>query len=241
MGIASNRPSSAAESQNEYFGDSSVASFLKEIKVSDAANSRGDSSSQPGPNLPGTSRFAVDSCDLPSRQLADYLLQCYFGKFHSLYPFIHKPSFLRMYDSLWTPTVVDVGNSSAGIGLGDPNVPSSTFLCALNIVLALGCQFSHLNHTAREATSADIFERSQRYLNTLSRDKGDLALVQILLLTATYLQGGESPSKCWDMIGLACRIAQGLGMHSVKADRNRRPAEIQIRRRVWHGCIMMDL
>ncbi|PWY91629.1 hypothetical protein BO94DRAFT_513932 [Aspergillus sclerotioniger CBS 115572] len=242
MGITPNRSISPSESQNEFFGDSSVASLLRQINVS--VTSKPASAATPSsPRMAEKSDSAVNPYDLPSRQIADYLLECYFDKFHTLYPFIHRPSFLRAYHNLWEPkAVTDVESlTRIGFGLSDPGVQSSTFLCALNIILALGCQFSQLNHATREATSEEFFQRSQKYLSIVTMDKGDLALVQTLLLTATYLQGGESPSKCWNIIGLACRVAQGVGMHSLKADRNRSSAEIQMRRRVWHGCVMFDL
>ncbi|PLB46090.1 hypothetical protein P170DRAFT_479009 [Aspergillus steynii IBT 23096] len=241
MGIASEQPSGGSESQNEFFGNSSVASFLKQITVSAASNFEGASSGT-GRGKVGKSSFIISAHDLPQRQLGDYLVECYFDKFHCLYPFIHRHSFYRAYTNLWSSQLIaEEKTPSLGIGLGDPTVQSSTFLCALNMILALGCQFSQLEPSVRQAASADFFQRSQKFLNVIDLDKGDLALIQTLLLTATYLQGGESPSKCWNMIGLACRVAQGLGMHSLKADRNRKSAEIQMRRRVWHGCIMLDL
>ncbi|PYI07027.1 hypothetical protein BO78DRAFT_429300 [Aspergillus sclerotiicarbonarius CBS 121057] len=244
MGITPDRPLSPSESQDEFFGDSSVASLLRQINVSGTNPANINTSPKTWPRMAEASESAVTPYDLPSRQLADYLLECYFDKFHCLYPFIHRPCFLRAYNNLWKPkAMVEVDKTPAriGFGLGDAGVQSSTFLCALNIILALGCQFSQLDHAAREAVSEDFFQRSQKYLNIVTMDKGDLALVQTLLLTATYLQGDESPSKCWNIIGLACRVAQGVGMHSLKADRNRSPAEIQMRRRVWHGCVMLDL
>ncbi|PYI11787.1 hypothetical protein BO78DRAFT_382439 [Aspergillus sclerotiicarbonarius CBS 121057] len=251
MGITSDGTFIMSEGEDEFFGDSSVASFLKQIKDSAMEPERTKSAKNTVPRarfsicptsspiVAEASSSRVKTSDLPPQQLADYLLNCYFDKIHILYPFIHKPSFLRVYKSLWTSEAGPTPLS--GMGLGDPSISSPMFYCALNIIFALGCQFSKLDHTAREATSEEFFQRSQSLLNVISLDKGDLALVQTLLLTSQYLQGGESPSRCWNIIGLACRVAQSLGMHSLKADRNRTPAQIQMRRRVWHGCVMLDL
>lgn len=180
--------------------------------------------------------------DLPPRELADYLLGCYYDKIHSLYPFFHQPAFARAYSALWAPgPTEDVDDFGKRIGLGDSSVPWPIFHAGLNIVLALGCQFSSLDRMTREATADAFFQRSQRFLNGISMDKGSLALVQTLLLMSSYLQGSESPARCWNTIGFACRMAQALGMHSLSSDRFRSAAEIQVRRRVWHGCIMLDL
>ncbi|KAL3260882.1 hypothetical protein ABHI18_004222 [Aspergillus niger] len=254
MGITPDGLFGLSENEDEFFGDSSVASFLKQIKDSATKESeRGSSTAYPIPRATsGTPSIAmppvaengpsVKAYDLPPRQLADYLLNLYFEKIHSLYPYVHKTSFLRTYGRLWMPLAeTDAETILSGLGLGDACASLPLFHCALNIIFALGCHFSKLDQTAREATAEEFFQRSQRLLNMISLDKGDLALVQTLLLTSQYLQGGESPSRCWNIIGLACRIAQSLGMHSLKADRTRTPAQIQMRRRVWHGCVMLDL
>ncbi|KAJ5746048.1 hypothetical protein N7520_011230 [Penicillium odoratum] len=62
-----------------------------------------------------------------------------------------------------------------------------------------------------------------------------------MLLMVHYLQGSMTPNRSWHVIGIACRSAQALGLHSSVGDRHRSFAEIQIRRRVWHGCVMLDL
>ncbi|RAH85749.1 hypothetical protein BO86DRAFT_436977 [Aspergillus japonicus CBS 114.51] len=214
---------------DNFFGDSSIASFLRQIQDSAAAQSF---SAAPTPK----------AVDLPPRELADYLLDCYYEKIHTLYPFFHRPAFARAYSALWAPgPTTDANDFGKRIGLGDPSVPWPIFHAGLNIILALGCQFSSLDRMTREATADAFFQRSQRFLNGISMDKGSLALVQTLLLMSSYLQGSESPARCWNTIGFACRMAQALGMHSLSSDRFRSTAEIQVRRRVWHGCIMLDL
>ncbi|CAG8928326.1 unnamed protein product [Penicillium salamii] len=239
MGITPDRPSSAPDHRREFFGDSSIASFLKQIPVPGLLHRETPGGSA---KLPNRETRNLSSLDLPSRPLADHLMTSYFDKFHVLYPFIHKPSILRAYRNIWAHgTVTDQEIPPHRIGLGHPDVQTSIFLSALNIIMALGCQFARLDPTTCQVTSAELLQRSRKCLHDVGQDAGDLALVQTFLLTAFYLQGGQSPSKCWNIIGLACRMAQGLGMHSLKADDSRHPAEIQMRRRVWHGCIMLDL
>ncbi|PYH70511.1 fungal specific transcription factor domain-containing protein [Aspergillus vadensis CBS 113365] len=207
MGITPDGLSGLSESEDEFFGDSSVASFLKQIKESAIKETeRGRSTTDPVPRATfGTQSIpippaadislSVKAYDLPPRQLADYLSNLYFDKIHSLYPYVHKPNFLRAYRRLWTPDA-ETGTEtiSSGLGLGDACVPPALFHCALNIIFALGCHFSKLDHTARQATAEEFFQRSQRLLNVMSLDKGDLALVQTLLLTSQYLQGGDASS-----------------------------------------------
>lgn len=42
-------------------------------------------------------------------------------------------------------------------------------------------------------------------------------------------------------VGVACRIAQGLGLHSETGRVARSPLQTEIRRRTWHGCISLDM
>jgi hypothetical protein len=63
--------------------------------------------------------------------------------------------------------------------------------------------------------------------------------VQILLLGARYLQAASSPDECWNVLGLAVRIAYGLELH-------RAPPEgldclsKEVHKRVWYACYGFD-
>ncbi|GLA00464.1 hypothetical protein AnigIFM60653_009209 [Aspergillus niger] len=184
MGITPDGLFGLSENEDEFFGDSSVASFLKQIKDSATKESeRGSSTAYPIPRATsGTPSIAmppvaengpsVKAYDLPPRQLADYLLNLYFEKIHSLYPYVHKTSFLRTYGRLWMPLAeTDAETILSGLGLGDACASLPLFHCALNIIFALGCHFSKLDQTAREATAEEFFQRSQRLLNMISLDK----------------------------------------------------------------------
>ncbi|KAJ5558513.1 hypothetical protein N7535_008728 [Penicillium sp. DV-2018c] len=254
MGLASESRSDTPERGQQFLGDSSVVFFLEQI--ADPSETDVEKTSSVTTTLCGNintstiyssrtmepPRLEINSEELPPRQLADHLLNCYFDKIHSLYPFVHKNSFSRAYKLIWSPEYQTSDASfTTGIGLGDPTVSPAMFLCALNVIFALGCQFITLDRSARKAASEKFFQRSQRLQNLTCLDEGNISTVQTLLLASQYLQGVGSPAKCWNLIGLACRMAQGLGLHSDKADKDRLPAELQMRRRIWHGCVMQDL
>jgi len=48
------------------------------------------------------------------------------------------------------------------------------------------------------------------------------------------------PSQCWNIIGLACRMAQGIGLHMEKSPVQRARCELEVRRRVWCASMIMD-
>jgi Fungal specific transcription factor domain len=72
-----------------------------------------------------------------------------------------------------------------------------------------------------------------------------MGVVQALLMVAQYLQSTLYPNRYWNAVGVACCIAQGLGLHVDHAEgsRNalRNALELEMQRRVWHACVMMDM
>jgi hypothetical protein len=190
---------------------------------------------------------APENFSLLPRELADRLMHLYWDRVHVLYPFLHKPSFKTAYEDLWKPKSQHHQHykSSSGLGLGAAEEPTSAvFHCALNAALALGMQFSDLPLSEKERLSAACLAKSKDLLKMDLFDDGNLSLVQTLLLLTQYFQSTNWPSKCWTSIGLACRLAQGLGLHVEKVRPSQHelsPDEHEMRRRVWHGCVTLDI
>ncbi|KAE8320136.1 fungal-specific transcription factor domain-containing protein [Aspergillus transmontanensis] len=237
----------------EFFGDSSTVAFIQQLQHSIPPTFTGPGSGHEAPcrsidlhnfdrhpKLPTEPNSSVEL--LPPRPLADHLVDCYFSKIHTLYPFVHKDAFFSAYRSLWAPSEsIRSTNTVHGLGIGDIAVNHTTFHCALNAIFALGCQFSNVVQAQRETTSEAFYRRCKPVLDVEYLEGGDLAVCQTLLLITHYLQCSRTPSRCWHVIGMACRLAQALGLHSDLGNERRSFAEIQLRRRVWHGCVMLDL
>lgn len=221
-----------------YYGQSSAVTFMRQVrKMVEAKIGTSVTPSMNGslPNeLFGSTKsntsFVLSVAEdyvLPPRKTADYLLEIYWNYVHAFYPFLHKPSFMQMYKCLWS---------------GEESASGPRFYCILNTVFALGCQLNGLiAPESREACSVVFFNRAKILLQFDIFEEGSLELVQALLLMSQYLQSTNSPSRCWIVVGLAIRIAQGLGLHqdeiiiTMPSQRDREMA-----RRVWHGCIFMD-
>ncbi|OBT97544.2 hypothetical protein VE01_04454 [Pseudogymnoascus verrucosus] len=257
MGAASHISDSVTAAQELFYGSSSAVSFQHQVRETLRA-STGESDFV-YPKLPATkqSRAAVhglssflgeglssrlEALTLPPRALADHLLDLYWARVHCLYPFIHKPSFLESYEQIWArdSAVDDRHVSTEAVGLGGSNCGPATFSCALNAVFALSCQFSDLPSAEREALTSTFFLRGKYFLHIDILDEGDLALVQALLIMAQFLQSTHYPDRCWNMVGLAYRVAQGIGLYIDDGNENRSPIEVEMRRRAWYGCIMLD-
>jgi hypothetical protein len=140
---------------------------------------------------------------------------------------------MTTYERLW---VSDLGEES------DNEVEDPCFIATVNIIFAIGCQFDEQNSSAGRTALADRFYQQSTSLFTIEfLDSPSLPVIQLLLLTGVYLQSTQHASRCWQTIGMAVRAAQEIGLHL----ENRYPTsesqhQREIRRRVWHTCVILD-
>jgi len=109
--------------------------------------------------------------------------------------------------------------------------------CILYLVFALGCQFSTLFEDPIQG--GDVYlNRAKSLLGFWVFDTGTVRVVQALLLLGVYLQSTNRPNRCWNVVGMGIRVAQGIQLHldSEVTDL----VEREIRRRAWWGCLLMD-
>ncbi|KAH6684799.1 fungal-specific transcription factor domain-containing protein [Halenospora varia] len=177
----------------------------------------------------------VAAIALPERHLADDLLANFWENVHPIFPVLHRPSMIDCYEQLW---VANRGQRSKS-RYGDYSKPM--FHAILNILLAIGCQYSNTSVPQQSFPMADLFYQRSKKLIPFDELDNSLSTVQLLLLTGIYLQSTRYLDRCWNTIGLALRIAQGLGLHinkpiSVTESQKQR----EMRRRVWYICVMMD-
>lgn len=108
-----------------YFGSSSAMSFMRQVReVIDkktsspddhqeqqhrrhsrqySLSSKSSRNTSSADHLPAPARSYSICHDyvLPPRKVADSLTKSYWTYVHTLYPFLHKPSFMRTYSRLW--------------------------------------------------------------------------------------------------------------------------------------------
>ena len=184
--------------------------------------------------LPG---WASGAALLPRRRNADDFLACYWEFIHPLFPVLHKPSFLKQYQTLWANEQDPEARDIDSLGLEE-----LIFTATLNLVFALGCSFSNLVAPAQKNPMSDEFYQKSRHLLLFEvLDSTSLSLVQMLCLTGVYLQSTQYANRCWNSVGLAIRVAQSLGLHlNEVAGRKIPQLEREMRRRVWHTCVILD-
>ncbi|KAK4652829.1 hypothetical protein QC762_513000 [Podospora pseudocomata] len=254
------------ETQDEFYGSSSAASFMKEAYGSVKPHHHRVSPSLPGAGSVVTTTaagnlrqtFAAPKADfgplnflqpdrfaLPPRNVADYLVGRFFDRVYWLYPFFHKPTFMYAYRQLWQPvTGKEKGVPEPGLGLGSEpgaGAGSIVFHSALNTIFAIGCQFSDLSAKDRVSAIETFLERAKKFVGLDLIDMHNVGVVQSLLLMTLLLQSTPFPSRCWNSLGVAGRVAQGLGLHTEAGRRGRSELEREVRRRTWHGCVILDI
>ncbi|KAL6149790.1 hypothetical protein ACJBU6_11322 [Exserohilum turcicum] len=244
--------SNLTSQEDELFGQSSVHSLLREVSHSHPnfnPESRQRSAPHASQGRPSTSSLSMSTAAtlltaefaLPPRRVADQLLDHYFDNVHIFYPWTHSTSFRKRYDSLWTSNGYPGAQTgkTGDIGVGGDQCSEASFFCALNAMFALGCEFSDLPE--KESASAIFSTRMRSLLQIDIIDKGDLSHVQALLLVSHCALSGEYPLRCYNIIGLACRVAVGLGLYNERCAEQRSAIENEIRRRVWYGCLQMEM
>lgn len=116
------------------------------------------------------------------------------------------------------------------------------FFCLLNLVFALGAQYSPMvDPGERGETGRTFFQRAKDFVSLDSLEHGEVTLVQALLLMGHYLQSTDRSSMCWNIVGLAIRTSQSIGLDKpARSGRNMSRLDVEIRKRLWGGCILQD-
>lgn len=200
--------------------------------------------SNPQPAFSDRSLVQMDDYHLPPRHMADQFLDLYWRRVHCLYPYLHWPTLTRAYQRLWmSDAEIKASPRLTGVGLGGPECSATIFYCALNAIFALGAQFSARSPRERKEIAKPFARRARYLLRIDCLDHGDLALVQALLIMAHYLQSTNLPTRCWNVAGVAYRMAQGLGLHVEVPDGDRGLPSLnkEMRKRVWYGCVCLDM
>ncbi|KAK4199005.1 putative transcriptional activator [Triangularia verruculosa] len=158
---------------------------------------------------------------LPLRRHADELVELYFHRVHRSYPILHEPTFRSQYRQLWEPSQP---NAASWFAPG----PSTE---------------------ENKARASSFFSMTQKFdlLEIIDEEVG-IESVQLLLLMGFYLQSTERFSKCWNITGLAIRMAQNMSLHLTPHDARRKglllscPSQLEeeMRVRVWYGCVLLD-
>lgn len=138
-------------------------------------------------------------------------LNNYFLHYHTLYPILHEGAFRLECQS---------------------QIHASPYWPILaNIALAIG---AWLTAHARDSLDKKYFAEAEGLFQKVhSADRGDITLVQSLVLLSAFSQKQASPEESGHYIGTAVRMAISLNLHIKPSDSGCNELEKEIRRRVW--------
>lgn len=153
------------------------------------------------------------------KMISDTLVDAFFIFYNSSYPLIHEPTYRAQYEGLI------------------PRPRDDVWDLLHNAVLALGSWC--INH---ESSSADLiyYQQARSKLNSSILETGNLPLVQALTLLSNYVQKRNKPNTGWNYLGLAIRMALGLGLYREFPNWKSSPLKLEIRRRVWWVLYIFD-
>ncbi|KAI9163590.1 C6 transcription factor [Paramyrothecium foliicola] len=157
----------------------------------------------------------------PNRHVTEAMIDAYFRLYHVSYPIIHEPTFRAQYSEV----------------IPRPNGPCWTVLAY--VVAAIGVWTS--STTSTENLDMALFAQARSLLSFNFLEVGNITLVQALTLASNYQQKRDKPNSGYNYLGLAVRMAMGLGLHKEFQGWNISPLTMEIRRRVWWSLCVFDV
>ncbi|CCM01111.1 uncharacterized protein FIBRA_03159 [Fibroporia radiculosa] len=170
----------------------------------------------------------------PPLDLANDLIQIYFGVHNTIYPLLHRPTF----DKQWREELYKTDVWFAGVCMG---------------LFAVASRWSHdprvlPDDIAQSASDespdgvwglagwkfVDVVLDVHRYRRSLFLP-ANLFEIQTLVLMAVYFRGTAAHSESWTLVSIGIRKAQDVGVHRRKVYGRKPTVEEELwKRAVWH-------
>ncbi|KAJ6144370.1 transcriptional regulator family: Fungal Specific TF [Penicillium chermesinum] len=169
----------------------------------------------------GHDQLLMDALTLPEPALADELVQAYFTYVNPGYPIIDEDLFMTQYRNR------------------DPADPPPVLL--LQAILLIG---AHVTRRKPDRdTLKEIFFRRTKYLfdNRVERNRDILVQTALLLTWHSDSADDDVAANAHFWVGVAARIATGLGMHRNPVSSRFVTRDRRMWRRVWFILIQFDV
>ncbi|QKX54958.1 uncharacterized protein TRUGW13939_02048 [Talaromyces rugulosus] len=155
------------------------------------------------------------------------ILERFFTSRHILTPVFHVPSIRSIFAA------------AIRCPRGQRHQHQSSFIL-LNMVLALCTSHWIVDMEANSHNARKYYDIAMTLLQPSIFRDWKLEHVQALLIGARYLQGSNCANECWNILGLAIRIAQGLRLHQDPPKTDPVPLR-EIKRRTWYAAYTLDI
>ncbi|KAI5777914.1 fungal-specific transcription factor domain-containing protein, partial [Geopyxis carbonaria] len=175
----------------------------------------------------------VDVYFIPPRELADQLVHAYFSSVEPFIPMIDAECFMEQYDKLYTSN----GGSVTEI--------QSRWLIVINLIFAIGGRYYE---SMGRVLSPDIkhlsYLQRARILGALDGGQlfniATLHEVQVLALAGMYLLSSKHTNRSWNVVGIALRLAHGLGLNLHNDDPALTSKQRDMRVRTWYSLVYLE-
>ncbi|KAF8072284.1 fungal-specific transcription factor domain-containing protein [Lyophyllum atratum] len=162
----------------------------------------------------------------PDNDLMASLVDLYFEKSNFFLPLLHRPTFER--------------SVSEGLHLRDDG-----FAANLLLVCSVGSRFSEDPRVLLDGVQS-FHSAGWKWFHQVHKVKRSLLTppslydLQFYCLSVMFLQGTSTPQWCWTMIGIGIRMAQDVGAHRRKFDKNNMTVEDELWKRAFWILVTMD-
>ncbi|KAL0934332.1 C6 transcription factor [Colletotrichum truncatum] len=207
-----------SEKESGYLGVASGAALLRLLEPSTSRRRTQSSSSRTGHI--NHMQYALTTQPDPNRHITDAMIDAYFRLYHVSYPIIHEATFRAQY---------------AGV------IPRPSGDCWLVLAYTVAAIGVYTTATNLGSLDVSLFAQARSILSFNFLEVGNLTLVQALTLISNYQQKRDKPNSGYNYLGLAVRMAMGLGLHKEFQGWNISPLNMEIRRRVWWSLCVFDV
>ncbi|KZL70749.1 fungal specific transcription factor domain-containing protein [Colletotrichum incanum] len=207
-----------SEKESGYLGVASGAALLRLLEPSTSKRRTQPPSSRTD-HINHTQSPLTTQLD-PNRHITDTMIDAYFRLYHVSYPIIHEATFRAQY---------------AGV------VPRPSGDCWLVLAYTVAAIGVYTTATNLDNLDMSLFAQARSILSFNFLEVGNLTLVQALTLISNYQQKRDKPNSGYNYLGLAVRMAMGLGLHKEFQGWNISPLNMEIRRRVWWSLCVFDV
>ncbi|KAJ5151078.1 uncharacterized protein N7482_010330 [Penicillium canariense] len=179
--------------------------------------------------LPGNPQQTGGGCrnranvDPPTDEMGSKILETYFKKLHSRYPFLDRSQIWRLHEERW---------QLAKMKREELTRADRFAIFKLNIVYAIGATMLQLSEKYAYTDPKQFYTTALQYVPTMCEARSIENIEAMVLLVVYHIRTASSHGM-WYMIGLAMRTAIDLGLHSRANEINLDPFTTQMRRRLF--------
>ncbi|KAI0467670.1 hypothetical protein F4859DRAFT_506611 [Xylaria cf. heliscus] len=165
--------------------------------------------------------------NIPTRDVADKLVDAYLRTLETVFRVLHVPSFKRDYEQYWAA----------------PEAAGMAFVIQLQLVMAIGATIYDESFSMRKLAIQWVTEAQYWLLGPPAKGKLTITGLQIMiLLTLARETASVGGDLVWIHVGSLLRSAFYMGLHR---DPSRLPKmsrlDAEIRRRLWNTILELEL